>query len=110
MAMSKSPDPELTHAEWTVMNAVWREEPSTARSVLDAVCRETGWAYSTVKTYEPRLAQRSARHGAIRLLLKRAFGGAAGSMAHFLLGSERLSAKERRDLIRLLQKQEGKPK
>jgi BlaI family penicillinase repressor len=126
VAPSRKDDATLTDAEWTVMNAVWRHDPATAREVLDAVCRETGWAYTTVKTlldrlvkkgalsstkegqtsvYVAALPQREARRGALRDVLRRAFGGAPGSMAHFLLGTERLSARERRDLIRLLRAQ-----
>jgi BlaI family penicillinase repressor len=128
MAKTTPREPELTDAEWRVMNAVWRCPEATARSVLEELRGETGWAYSTVKTqmdrlvqkgvlkarmegittvYTPVLGQRRARRTALQGLLRRAFGGAAGSLAHFLLGSERLTERERRELMRLLEKQGG---
>ena len=43
-----------------------------------------------------RCKREQARGTAVRRLLARAFGGAAGDLAHFLIGSERLSERERR--------------
>ena len=109
------------------MNAVWRDHPATARAVLGALEAETGWAYSTVKTmmdrlvekgalkahlegitsiYQPVLTQKQARKGALRALKERAFDG-AGAMMQFLVGSERLSKRDRAELLRLLQAQQG---
>jgi predicted transcriptional regulator len=118
---------ELTDAEWSVMNALWEIAPATARGVLEAVRSRTGWAYTTVRTllerlvekgavrarregnadvYTPALPRAGARKAALRALLDRAFGGAPSSMAQFLLGSERLSAADRRALVRLLEDQD----
>ncbi len=118
------PAVRLSDAEWTVMNAVWDREPATARDVLDAVVDETAWAYTTVKTmmdrlvdkgalkarrssaavvYRPAVTREKARRSAMRSLAERAFGGAFGPMAHMLLEGRGLTAKERRELKRLLQ-------
>jgi predicted transcriptional regulator len=119
--------PDLSDAEWKVMNAVWRRRAgATARQVLESVAAETGWAYSTVKTllerlvekgaleasfagraarYRPRLARRRALRAAARSLMGRAFGGAAGPLVHFLLRSEKLTAEERDELRRMLDEQ-----
>lgn len=118
---------QLSDAEWKVMNAVWRDHPATARDVLGTLEKETGWAYSTVKTmmdrlvekgalkakiegitsvYQPVLTQKQARKSALRALKERAFAGASGSLMHFLVGNERLSASDRQELLRLLEEQE----
>lgn len=121
--------PDLSAAEWKVMNAVWaRRGAATAREVLEAVAAETEWAYSTVKTvlerlvekgaleahfegraarYRARLSRGRALRAAARSLLAKAFDGAAAPLVHFLVRSERLSAEEREALRRLLDEQEG---
>jgi len=123
------PTPQLSDAEWKVMNAVWDDHPATARGVLGALQSETGWAYSTVKTmmdrlvdkgalktriegitsvYQPVLTQKQARKSALRSLKERAFDGGSGAMMQFLVGSERLSAADRVELLRLLERQDRK--
>lgn len=113
----------LSEAEWKVMNAVWGNAPTTARRVLQATEDETGWKYSTVKTmldrlvdkgvlsaelegittvYEPNVSCEDARRGAMQALADRAFGGAVGSMMHFLVENERLPRGERKRLAELL--------
>lgn len=115
----------LSDSEWRVMDAVWKchPRPATVREVHEALRDESGWAYSTVKTmlarlvekgaldvtregkassFTPRLTRESARRGAVSTLLERAFDGTVGSMLQFVLGSRRLSAKERAELKELL--------
>ena len=120
----------LSEAEWKVMDRVWAAHPATARSVLDEVVHETGWAYTTVKTmldrlvkkgvlrekkrdgtsqYVPRLSRKKARASALRALVDRAFGGAVGPMMSCLVEDEKLSKRDRDELRRML-KDEGKAK
>ncbi len=124
--------PQLSDAEWKVMNAVWRliqdtEEAVTARTVVDALASSTGWAYTTVKTmmdrlvekgtleadrsrkttrYRPCISRSTARGEATRGLLARAFGGAAAPLVHFLVQSEPLNKKDRDTLRSMLAEQE----
>jgi BlaI family penicillinase repressor len=114
---------KLSDAEWTVMRAVWIQAPATARDVLDRVGRDTDWAYTTVKTllarlvekdalgvrmkgnvsrYEPRISRRQARVGAVRALVDRAFDGTFGTLLHHIITEEKLSAKDRAALARML--------
>jgi BlaI family penicillinase repressor len=123
MAGRTPKSPELTEAEWRVMNALWEAGPSTTRALHERLHGETAWAYTTLKTLLERLQAKgavtarrdagadvytsavpraNARGTAVRRLLSRAFGGAAGELAHFLIGNEQLSERERRDLRRLL--------
>ncbi len=117
----------LSEAEWRVMNVVWNHAPVSTRDVLEHVEDETQWAYTTVKTvldrlvwkkiltvrkrantvyYEPLVTREDAQHTAVDGLLDRAFDGAFGPMVHFLVGKEKLSAKERQELITLLEEEE----
>jgi BlaI family penicillinase repressor len=114
----------LTEAEWKVMRSLWEKAPSTAREVSDRL--ETGWAYTTVKTfldrlarkgavrarrrggatvYTPALKEADARRAAVRALATRAFDGAVAPMVHFLVG--RLSPRERAEVRRLLEEEKG---
>ena len=113
--------PRLSDAEWKVMHALWRRHPASARDVLDEVGRETGWAYTTVKTllarmvakgavrasrrgnasrYEPAVSPAAARRSAVRALIDRAFQGAVAPLLHHLVEEERLSAADRAELKR----------
>lgn len=115
--------PALSDAEWKVMRALWQRHPATARELLELVRAETGWAYTTLRTllarlvekhavreekrdgasvYEPLLEERTARRGAVRNLLERAFDGGFGSLVHFMLDGEELSEREREELARLV--------
>lgn len=115
---------QLSEAEWKLMNVLWERHPSGAREVLECVGDQTGWAYTTVKTmltrlvekralqeerqgnrslYRPLVSRSEARHQAVRSLLDRAFGGTFGSLVHHLVDEERLSAKDRRELLELLE-------
>jgi BlaI family penicillinase repressor len=114
---------KLTESEWKIMNAVWKRHPASARDVLERVEGETDWVYTTVKTllsrleakgvlrsrmrantalYEPVLSRAKARRAALRSLANTAFDGAFGPMMQFLVSDERLSEKQREDLVRLL--------
>lgn len=114
---------QLSDAEWTVMDIVWKRGEVTVRDVLGAVESDTGWAYSTVKTLLHRLAekgavrvgkrrnasvfeaairQQAARGAALRALVRRAFDGTFGSLVHHLVADETLSRDERDALAQLL--------
>lgn len=114
----------LTDAEWKVMRLLWEKSPATARDLVTRL--DTGWAYTTVKTfldrlvakgavrarkrgatvaYSPVLTRAGARRAAVRALAAKAFDGAVGPMVHFLVG--KLSAKERAEVRRML-REEGK--
>ncbi|MEZ5977582.1 MAG: BlaI/MecI/CopY family transcriptional regulator [Planctomycetota bacterium] len=113
----------LSDTEWTVMQAVWQLEPSTAREVHAAVEAETAWSYSTVRTlltrlvekgalteskrgnqsvYESVLSSTDARRTALRSLVEKAFGGTFGSLVQHLAAEEKLTRKERDEIARLV--------
>ena len=118
----------LTDAEWKIMTAVWDLGGGTARDVHDAVRKQTDWEYSTVRTmltrlvekkvlkisparyasvYEPLVGREGALRAEVDSLADRAFGGALAPLVHFLVGDKKLSAKDREQLRRILDDDEG---
>lgn len=114
---------KLTDVEWRLMRAIWKKNPATARDVMENLEGKPEWAYTTVKTmlarlvekgalsqrmranttlYSPLITRQQARRSAVRSLLDSAFEGAFGPLMHFMLTEEKLSAKEKQELRRLL--------
>ena len=114
---------KLTEPEWLIMNALWDKHPAKARDVVERLPSTVNWAYTTVKTmldrlvekkavgknkrgniglYEPLVSRRQARRTAMRIMLDQAFDGAFGPMMHFLVEDEKLSASQRKELIKIL--------
>ncbi len=113
----------LTKAEWQIMNALWKNYPASARDVIENLEGNVDWAYTTVKTmldrlvkkevlkvnkernvsmYEPIISQRKTRQAAIKSFVNQAFDGAVGNLIHYLVAEEKLSRKEREELVRIL--------
>ncbi len=49
------PPIELTESEWTVIKAVWDNEPCDAPAIQEKLFKKTGWTYSTVRTLMDRM-------------------------------------------------------
>ena len=122
---------KLTKAEWQIMNALWKDWPATAREIANRLPEEVNWAYTTIKTmltrladkqavreskkghigvYEPNLTRRDARRNALDSLLDQAFDGAFGPLMHFLVEDEKLSPKERHQVMEILKKRRNQRK
>lgn len=124
----------LTDAEWQIMNALWKGYPATAREIAENLAGETQWAYTTIKTllarlaaknavseqkrgntsvYEPLVSLKKARRTAFRTFLNQGFDGAVEPLLNFLAEERKLSDKQRRELLKILQNEEarkgGKP-
>ena len=114
---------KLTEPEWLVMNGLWDKHPATVKDIVAQLSGKASWAYTTVKTmldrltdkkavrkkkqgitgfYEPILTRQQARRAALRIVLDHAFDGAFGPMMHFLVDDEKLSDKQRQELIDIL--------
>ena len=52
--------PQISDAEWEVMNVLWEESPRTASEVADALCERMEWHPKTVKTLLGRLVKKGA--------------------------------------------------
>jgi hypothetical protein len=49
------PEIELTEAEWTIIKAVWENEPCAAPAIQEKLFKRTEWTYSTVRTLMDRM-------------------------------------------------------
>lgn len=50
--------PDLNKSEYEILKVIWKDEPSTVRSVHDQVKLSTSWAYTTTKTHMDRMVKR----------------------------------------------------
>jgi BlaI family penicillinase repressor len=122
---------KLTEAEWQIMNVLWEDWPATARQIADRLPENVNWAYTTIKTmltrlaekhaiketkkgsigiYEPILTRQNARRIALKSLANQAFDGAFGPLMHFLLEDQKLSSKQRQQLLQVLQPNQNQKK
>jgi predicted transcriptional regulator len=53
--------------------------------------------------YDPLVSQQKARLSAFRSLLDQAFDGAIGPLVHFLAEEKQISAREKEELVRVLE-------
>lgn len=114
---------ELTRAEWTIIKALWELEPCTAPEVQQTLAKQTGWAYSTVRTlmdrmvakgfltsekvrkatlYRSAITRESAQRSEALYALKQAFNGALTPMVQCLIDSRKVSAAELSELEELI--------
>jgi len=120
--MAKEPI-ELTPAEWTVIKAVWNDEPCTAPLVQEKLKRKTRWSYSSVRTIMDRMVAKrlltaekagkvtlfrsavtraQAQRGELLYALKHAFNGALTPMVQCLLNTKELTGEELAELETLI--------
>jgi predicted transcriptional regulator len=120
--MAKEPI-ELTEAEWTIIKAVWNNEPCTAPTIQENLKRKTRWSYSTVRTIMDRMVAKGllvaekagkvtlfcsavtraqAQRGELLYALKHAFNGALTPMVQCLLNTKELTADELAELEALI--------
>jgi predicted transcriptional regulator len=106
---------ELTEAEWTIIKAVWENEPCAAPAIQEKLFKRTEWTYSTVRTlmdrmvakglltaekvrnltqYKSAITRAQAQRGELLYALKHAFNGALTPMVQCLLETNDLSADE----------------
>ncbi len=52
--------PNISEAEWTVMESLWDHAPQTASEVARSLQPSTGWAVNTVRTLLTRLVEKGA--------------------------------------------------
>lgn len=120
---------KLTEAEWQIMKALWVGWPATARQIADRLPDDINWAYTTIKTmlsrladkkavkeikkgnvglYEPIVTRQNAQRSALKTLVNQAFDGAFGPLMHFLVEDQKLSDKQKEELLKALQEGEQK--
>lgn len=119
--------PEISEAEWTVMEALWRRSPQTASAVAKELQATTGWALNTVRTLLARLADKGAlrvtenasgvrefapaveREASVRVesetFLERVFQGAAKPLLVHFATNSKLSKDELRELKQVFEQE-----
>lgn len=50
--------PEISKAEYDILNVLWKKGKQTVREVHDQVSQSTKWAYTTTKTTMDRMAKK----------------------------------------------------
>ena len=114
---------ELTEAEWTIIKAVWENEPCAAPAIQEKLFKKTEWTYSTVRTvmdrmvakrlltaekvrnltlYRSAVTRAQAQRGELLYALKHAFNGALTPMVQCLLDTNELSAEDLAQLEALI--------
>jgi BlaI family penicillinase repressor len=122
-------NPELTEAEWAIIQAVWDKEPCAAPTVQEELEARKNWTYSTVKTLMDRMVDKGlltterirnlilyrsavtkvqAQKGEIMRTVKRAFDGALTPMMQFMLDEHNLSQKQLAELESLIRKRRNR--
>jgi BlaI family penicillinase repressor len=120
----RTPHPTLTPQELAIMKVVWRLESATVRAVYEALRDQRPVAYTTVMTmmkileakgylrkrrsdrayvYRPARSRQQVLGGMVRDFLDRVFDGASRPLLLHLTEDERLSAREREAIRRLVQ-------
>jgi len=113
----------LSDGEWAIISAVWENEPCAAPTVQEALQKQRGWSYSTVKTmmdrmvrkgllrterirnlilYRSAVTRRQAQRSEVMRTVKRAFDGALTPMMQFMLDSDDLSPDDLDELERMI--------
>jgi BlaI family penicillinase repressor len=115
--------PQISEAEWEVMNVVWDRHPVSANDVAETLEPRTGWSSRTVKTllgrlvkkgalafreegrrylYRPRVERTAMVTRESRTFIHRVLGGQASPLIAQIVDDCELSAEEIAALRRLL--------
>ena len=115
--------PKISESEWTVMKAIWNENPITSNRVIEVVTEKTNWKPKTIRTLLNRLVDKGAvgHDGKGReykffplieesvlieveseFFLKRVFDCALTPMITTMVESKKLSKKDIEELKRIL--------
>jgi BlaI family transcriptional regulator, penicillinase repressor len=113
--LPRKKSPNLTEAEFRLMNVLWKKGPATVGDVVEALPGKPPLAYSSVLTtlrilenkgflrhtkegrafvYHPVVARKEATRKAIRHLVTRFFGGSRQQLLLNLLEDEEFDEKE----------------
>lgn len=125
MADKRRDPPDLSSAEWEVMNVVWKHGPLAARDVYAHLSGKQDWTYATVKTFLRRIARKGwieydqignsylyreavprqkAISGAIREFSRRVLDGALGPFVAYFAQQHDLSREDLDQLEEVLRR------
>ena len=122
--------PELSKAEWVVMNKVWELKKTNVREVCEELKPSQNWAYNTVRTimerlrekgylsvkkvgntffYRPRVPRWKVAREAMERFADKVFDGAIGPVVSHLIREDKLSRSELEEVRRLLEQEDEEP-
>ena len=125
--MSLKRIPRISDAEWAIMKVLWKRSPLGASEIIEALCQAEQWHPKTVKTllnrlvkkgvldftqegraysYHPAVSESDCATAASEAFLDRVFGGSLKRMLAHFVEHKRLSAREIKELKRLLGEKE----
>jgi len=121
--------PEISPAEWQVMNVVWELQPVTAGTIIKRLCPGNSWSAATVRTFLHRLVKKGAlkydkdgnryqysaavsksvtiKH-ASKSFLSSVFGGEPAPLLTHFVKSSKLTPDQIQELRNLLEEKESK--
>jgi predicted transcriptional regulator len=123
----RTPHPTLTPQELAIMKVVWRKEQATVRDVYEALRESRPVAYTTVMTmmrilegkgyltkvaqerahvYSPARPRQQVVGAMLRDFVDRVFDGASDALLLHLAKDNKLTAKQKRLVTRLLEDKE----
>lgn len=121
--------PEISPAEWQVMNLVWETQPTTASKIIEELAPVNEWTAATVRTFLHRLVKKGAlkfekdgnrylyraavsRAATIKRashsFLSSVFAGDSGPLLTHFVKSSKLSPEQIQELRELLEDKESK--
>jgi predicted transcriptional regulator len=124
----RTPHPTLTPQELAIMKVVWRKDEATVRDVHAALSESRTIAYTTVMTlmrilqekgyltkvthekahvYRPAKPRQQVIGGMVRDFLDRVFDGASDALLVHLARDNKLTAKQKRIVQKLLEGSDG---
>ncbi len=121
--------PEISSAEWQVMNVVWQDQPVTASEIIKQLASANNWTPATVRTFLHRLVKKGAlsfeqdgnrylyraavsksttiKH-ASRSFVSSVFGGETGPLLMHFVKSSKLTPDQIQELRDLLEEKDAK--
>lgn len=124
---AKMDRPEISNAEWQVMNIIWDTQPTTASEIIKELTKTNAWSPATIRTFLHRLVKKGAlkfeedgnrykyraavkrsstiKH-ASRSFLSLVFDGQSGPLLTHFVKDSKLSPEEIQELKQLLEKKE----
>lgn len=123
--------PNISEAEWEVMNALWDSSPKTANEVINSLQEKTEWKAKTVRTlldrlvnknvigvnkdqriytFYPLYSQDKCQKAEAKSFIQRIYGGTVKSMLVQFMEDDNLSEDEIKELKEVLNNRPNKKK
>ncbi|MFT6269469.1 MAG: putative transcriptional regulator [Alphaproteobacteria bacterium] len=127
--MARSKSTQLTDAEKSIMEVLWKKGEASVRDITSALSEEKQSAYTTVQTlckilaekgyadfrkegkafiYTPKITQKEARQSALTSMLNKFFGGSPKVLAQHLMQETDIDLDDLEELQRQIDESDQK--